>query len=105
MHEPIDPRPNRRLRSWLDERTGSRGIFEAIFLRNDPQGQLGFHSRQRHAVRGGEPVRDRDPAHRVLRPERAGRLRDRHTTSTAASRWAGWFGACTIGERPPWWRW
>jgi quinol-cytochrome oxidoreductase complex cytochrome b subunit len=37
--EPIDPRSGAKQSpgSWLDERTGSRGIYEAIFLRNIPK--------------------------------------------------------------------
>jgi len=37
--EPIDPQPgtDQRPTSWLDERTGSRGIYETVFLRNIPK--------------------------------------------------------------------
>ncbi len=37
--EPIDPQSGAEPppTSWLDERTGSRGIYEAIFLRNIPK--------------------------------------------------------------------
>ena len=37
--EPSDPQPgtDQRPTSWLDERTGSRGIYETVFLRNIPK--------------------------------------------------------------------
>jgi quinol-cytochrome oxidoreductase complex cytochrome b subunit len=41
MHEPID-QETRPPESWLDERTGSRGIYEAIFLRKIPKVNWAF---------------------------------------------------------------
>ena len=40
MHEPIDQAA--ATTTWLDERTGSRGIFEAIFLRKIPKVNWAF---------------------------------------------------------------
>ena len=40
MHEPIDQAA--ATTTWLDERTGSRGIFEAIFLRMIPKVNWAF---------------------------------------------------------------
>jgi quinol-cytochrome oxidoreductase complex cytochrome b subunit len=41
MHEPID-QETRPPESWLDERTESRGIYEAIFLRKIPKVNWAF---------------------------------------------------------------
>ena len=40
MHEPIEQPA--ATTTWLDERTGSRGIFEAIFLRKIPKVNWAF---------------------------------------------------------------
>ena len=41
MFEPVD-QETKPPESWLDERTGSRGIFEAIFLRKIPKVNWAF---------------------------------------------------------------